>query len=352
MHFSINFVQKLETLMKDYGHLVFKTLSPGCLAIYTSLFGCWLLWQLIGRGAIKGELKFSDLMTPLLTNLTIISFLTANTFFEWLYDPLNQGIVSLLDKVISVIGFGASGKGSSLAHVLQIQHDTLDHIFKSLEAMMRDSSFVVISLNMLGSLLLSLPFTFLYFIMLCFWVDYMFKLMAVTTLSPILIIFAGFSSTRSIATSGLRMVLHGIFTIFGSVIAMGLSLYVMKELLHILPINAQGEFKQNIEGFAFSRDYWGCFVAVCVAIYLQLKVPTIANISGVSDGPGAAGFVAGVASAAVGIAGGASKHYAQKGAQKAWGAASEWAGPKIKNHLSSRGSSWENPALNNIIDPE
>lgn len=348
MQFAINYIEKLEYLMKDYANLVFKTLSPGCLTLYTSLFGCWFVWQLIVRGLIKGEIKFSDLMTTLLTNLTVIFFLTANNFFDWLYTPLNEGVGKLLEKVTSVIGFGSSSQGSSLAHVLQVQNDAIDHIFKSLDAMMRDSSYVLISLNWLGSFILSLAFIFLFFIMLCFWVDYMFKLMAVTTLSPILIIFAGFSSTRSIATSGLRMVLHGIFTIFGSVIAMGLSLYVMKELLHILPVDAHGNFKQNIQGFAFSRDYWGCFVAICVAIYMQLKVPTIANIAGVSDGPGAAGFVAGVGATSVGIVGA----YTKKWGQKALSAASEWAGPKLKNHLSSRGSSWENPALNNIIGPE
>ncbi|AIL13626.1 hypothetical protein IM40_11225 (plasmid) [Candidatus Paracaedimonas acanthamoebae] len=347
----IEIIKMLELRMESYGVKIFNALSVGCLSLFMAAFGCWFVWQLIWKGAIKGEFHFSDFLKPFLISISISILLTASTFSNWFYLPINETVAKLVETMISVIKVNYSGSKATLFSVLKFQYGTLNQVFESMSLMMQDTG-IIPGFNTLASIIMRIPFLFLYIIMLCYCLDYMFKLMAVTALSPLLIIFAGFSSTRSISTSGLKMVLHGVFTILISVIAMGLSLYVLKESLHLIPLDGNGILREDAGSFAFSDAYWTCFIIACLSIYLQLKVPTIANIAGASDGPGAAGFVAGVSSATMGMIGGGAKHYGQKGAQKAWGAVKGWAGPKIKNHLSSRGSSWENPALNNIIGSE
>lgn len=341
----IEIIRTLERMMESFGHQIFKALSMGCLSLFMAAFGCWFVWQLIWKGAIKGEFHLSNFMKPFLISTTITLLLSANTFFEWLYLPINETVAKLVETMISVIGINYSGPKATLFGVLKIQYGTLNQVFESMSLMMQDTG-IVPGFNTLASMIMRIPFLFLYIIMLCYCLDYMFKLMAVTALSPLLIIFAGFSSTRSISTSGLKMVLHGIFTLLCSVIAMGLSIYVLKESLNLIPLDGNGVLKANAGSFAFSDAYWTCFIIACLSIYLQLKVPTIANIAGVSDGPGAAGFVAGVSATTIGIVGA----YTKMGGQKAWENASEWAGSKIKS-LVGRGSS-SNSALNNIIDPK
>lgn len=340
----IYIIETLEGKMEIFGSKVFQALSVGCLSLYMSTFGAWFVWQLIWKGAIKGEIQFSDFIRPLLINIAISALLTANTFFEWFYLPINQTVAKLVETLISVIGVSYSGGKASLFGVLKIQYETLNHVFASMNIMMQDTG-IIPGFNTIASMIMRIPFLFLYIIMLCYCLDYMFKLMAVTALSPLLIIFAGFSSTRSISTSGLKMVLHGIFTILISVIAMGLSLYVLKESLHLIPLDGSGALKNDAGSFAFSDAYWTCFIIACLSIYLQLKVPTIANIAGVSDGPGAAGFVAGVSAATIGTVGA----FAKQGGHKAWSKTSEYLSPKLQE-LTSRGRSSFNNALKNIID--
>lgn len=341
----IYIIEMLEGKMEIFGRKVFQALSVGCLSLFMAAFGVWFVWQIIWKGAIKGEIQFQEFLKPLLISTTISFFLTASTFFEWFYLPINQTVAKLVETMISVVGVSYVGAKATLFGVLKIQYETLNQVFASMNIMMQDTG-IIPGYNTIASIIMRVPFLFLYIIMLCYCLDYMFKLMAVTALSPLLIIFAGFSSTLSISTSGLKMVLHGIFTILISVIAMGLSIYVLKESLHLIPLNANGTLKADAGSFAFSDAYWTCFIIACLSIYLQLKVPTIANIAGVSDGPGAAGFVAGVSATTIGIVGA----YTKNGGQKAWANAREWAGPKIKSLIGRGSSNSANNALKNIID--
>lgn len=344
----IEIIKTLEHTMESYGRLIFKSLSVGCLSLFMAVFGCWFVWQLIWKGAIKGEFQFQDFMKPFLISTSISILLTASTFFDWLYLPINKTVEELVKTIISVVKVNYSGTKATLFGVLEFQYGTLNQVFESMNLMMQDTG-IIPGFNTLASMIMRIPFLFLYIIMLCYCLDYMFKLMAVTALSPLLIVFAGFSSTRSISTSGLKMILHGILTLLCSVIAMGLSIYVLKESLHLIPLDGNGTLKADAGSFAFSDAYWTCFIIACLSIYLQLKVPTIANIAGISDGPGAAGFVAGVSAATIGIMGGTSKHYAQKGGEKAWGAVKGWAGPKMKDFTRSESTSPTNQALHNIM---
>lgn len=343
----IYIIEMLEGKMEIFGKKVFQALSVGCLSLFMAAFGVWLVWQIIWKGAIKGEFQFQDFLKPLLISATISCLLTASTFFDWFYLPINQTVAKLVETMISVVGVSYSGAKATLFGVLKIQYETLNQVFSLMNIMMQDTG-IIPGFNTIASMIMRIPFLFLYIIMLCYCLDYMFKLMAVTALSPLLIIFGGFSPTRSIATAGLKMVLHGIFTILISVIAMGLSLYVLKESLHLIPLDGNGVFKVDAGSFAFSDAYWTCFIIACLSIYLQLKVPTIANIAGVSDGPGAAGFVAGISAATIGIVGAFSK----KAGQNAWENTRKWAGPILNNLMGRGSSSPANQALKNIIDKQ
>ena len=309
-------IQTLSGYMERYGHNVFKSLSVGCLDIFNAIFACWIVWQVIYKGLIKSDLDLNYFAKTFMTSMVISLLLSANFYVDWIYKPVMDLTNGLVKKVIISVGVPEFQNHNDIVGIVKTQHAALTKVIETMNVMMKDSS-IIPGINWVASLIMRFPFMFLFIIMLCYCLDYMFKLMAMTALAPVLIVFAGFSSTRNITIAGIKMVLHGILTITISILAMGLSLYALNETLSLLPIDANGYLKAGAGWFAFSLKYWTCFAVACLSIYLQMKAITIANISGVSDGPGAAAFVAGTFATATTIA----QVYTRKGLGKLGGAA-------------------------------
>ena len=89
---------------------------------------------------------------------------------------------------------------------------------------------------------------------------------------------------------------------------MGLSIYLLKH--SVTNIFADGQT------FAFSEEYWVCFITACLSIFLQMQAPHLAGIVGVQEGAGPAAFVSSIIAAGVTMA----KVYGSRGLQRAGGA--------------------------------
>jgi hypothetical protein len=122
-----------------------------------------------------------------------------------------------------------------------------------------------------------------------------------------LIVAAAFPATRGFAASGMRIVLGGVLTVVFAAVAMGFTLSVLSTFLTKVPMTA-GSFVGGNNGVAAwvqSPQYWAAFILGFVSVLFHLKAATLAsNISGASDGPGAAAAV---------VAGGMSAFAAVKG---------------------------------------
>lgn len=153
--------------------------------------------------------------------------------------------------------------------------------------------------KILGVILL-LPFIALWAIFMVFMVEYIFKLLVVSALAPLLIVAAAFDSTRSYAFSGLKVVFQGILTVCISVIAMSLTLAAINAAVGQLHLT-DGHSGVLDNFMSFSGSFCSFFALALVSIVFQLKSPSIAsNIVGAHDGAGVAGTIGGMA-AGVGV---------------------------------------------------
>lgn len=290
---GIDYIKPLEALIYKYSKLLFTGLSTGCLALFTAFFTCWFLWHIIWKGAVKGESHFEDLVRPLITYTLITFFLNVNHFFDWIYDPILKTTTLLLKDLMTILELEGHSNSYTIWGMMETVDTALSDLYRLTHALLNDGSFFGAISGTVSGVILLMPFVFLWAIFICFAFDYMFKLLAVSALSPLLIVFGGFSKTRYLPLMGLKMAMHGIVTLFVSVIGMGLAVIAIKTALTTgIPVEGV-VFKATAGSFAFSKEYWGCFVVACVAIYFQLKAPAIAGIVGTSDGVGSAGFVAG-----------------------------------------------------------
>jgi hypothetical protein len=154
--------------------------------------------------------------------------------------------------------------------------------------------------------ILAAPFLFVWGIFLAFVVEGIFKLLAVTAVSPLLIAAAAFRPSRGFAISGLRIVLGGALTVVFAAVAMGFTLHVMDYFIGEMPVVPGSGFKLESANWVGGRGYWAMIVLGFVSVLFHLKAATLAaNISGASDGPGAAATVVAGGLAAVAAAKGA-----------------------------------------------
>ena len=290
----IDIVQHFATVMTGYSRTVFASLSSGCSVLYNTVFGLWFVWQLIGQGLLKGELKGRMFVQSTLTGLMVNTVLQTALYFEWIYEPLSSLTLDFIQTIIKAVNGQTSGSVMTIESLLRVQYQELDIVFNILRSMIGDMSLGNL-IAPIATFVLNLPFIFIYFMLICYFLNYVFSLMCVTALSPLLIIYAGFKATRSISTGGLKLIMHATLTLACSIIAMGLSIYALRYMMAALPITPDGTIKGSAASFAFSADYWKCFLIACMTIYFQLSCPKIANITGFADGPGAAAFVAGFA---------------------------------------------------------
>src|SRR5229473_1463791 len=156
-----------------------------------------------------------------------------------------------------------------------------------------------------AGLILSVPYLFVWGIFMAFVLEGVFKLLAITAVAPLLVICTAFQPTRGFAISGARVVLGGILTVVFAAVAMGFTLSVLDKFIGQMPIGPDG-FKVDVSQWVLSPEYWAAFILGFVSVLFHLKAATLAsNISGASDGPGAAAAV---------VAGGMSALAAVKGA--------------------------------------
>jgi len=143
---------------------------------------------------------------------------------------------------------------------------------------------------------------------------------------------AAFKPSSGFAVAGFRIVLGGVLTVVFAAVAMGFTLSVMRYFLDKIPM-VEGGFTADISHWVMGPDYWGMFLLGFVSVLFHLKAATLAaNISGASDGPGAAAAVVGAGMTAMAALKGATIWGAKRGASSAGAAAGAIGNAAEANH--------------------
>jgi hypothetical protein len=293
---------QFDQLAQGYGRDAFDVIAPAAKLAFNAYVGAWVAWVLIYNGIIRADLNVQTLVPRILT-ITVCSIALngVDLYWDWIYQPIYDAMNQLATSLVVKSSTGIDVR--TLAGMLGSVETRILNVLGLCVTIWNDGGLTALGL-IIAALVLSLPYLFVWGIFMAFVLEGVFKLLAITAVAPLLIVAAAFPATRGFAISGMRVVLGGVLTVIFAAVAMGFTLSVLDTFMNTLPMTG-GSFNQGAAAFVKSKEYWAAFILGFVSVLFHLKATTLAaNISGASDGPGAAAAV---------VAGGMSAFAAVKG---------------------------------------
>jgi hypothetical protein len=293
---------QFDQLAQSYGRDAFDVIAPAAKLAFNAYAGAWVAWVLIYHAIIRADLSIQMLVPRLLTiTLCSVALNGVDLYWDWIYQPTYDAMNQLATSLVVKSSTGIDVR--TLAGMLGSVETRILKMLGICVTIWNDGGLTAIGL-IFAAVILSLPYLFVWGIFMAFVLEGVFKLLAITAVAPVLIVAAAFPATRGFATSGMRIVLGGVLTVIFAAVAMGFTLSVLDTFMNTLPMTG-GSFNQGAAAFVKSKEYWAAFILGFVSVLFHLKAATLAsNISGASDGPGAAAAV---------VAGGMSALAAVKG---------------------------------------
>jgi hypothetical protein len=293
---------QFDQLAQGYGRDAFEVIAPAAKLAFNAYVGVWIAWVLIFQGIIRAELSVSTLVPRLLTiTLCSIALNGVDLYWDWIYQPVYDTMNQLATSLVVKSSTGVDVR--DLAGMLGSVEQRIMNVLGIVGLLWGDGGITNIGM-IFAAVILSLPYLFVWGIFMAFVLEGVFKLLAITAVAPLLIVAAAFPPTRGFATSGMRIVLGGVLTVVFAAVAMGFTLSVLDTFLNTLPMTG-GTFTGGTAKWVQSPEYWAAIILGFVSVLFHLKAATLAsNISGASDGSGAAAAV---------VAGGMSAFAAVKG---------------------------------------
>ncbi len=190
-------------------------------------------------------------------------------------DPTFEGVIKTVDEALN------------------------NSVFQLWHILMNEGSWYTLTIKpMVGAIILVIPYIFVICIFLAFMLEFVFSVLVVTAIMPLLLICLVFEATRSFTLSAGRIALTGALTLIFACIAMGFTISVFHKFGPLIPASTEGASKEIAE-FVFSKRYWAIFILGFVSVFFHLKASTFAvALSGSIGGPGPA---AAVTSAGLGL---------------------------------------------------
>jgi hypothetical protein len=323
--FSCEIFTPLDQLAQAYGREAFDALAQPTRVAFNAFVGIWGAWVFAVEGALLGSMSVRKI-APQIAVFTLcgVLLLGVDLYWDWFFEPTYEAMNGVSASLVT----GATGLDArNLVDMLGLVEDQIWQVLKVAGQMIAEAGVTSFGLAIYGAVL-ALPFLFVWGIFLAFIVEGIFKLLAITAVSPLLIAAAAFRPSRGFAVSGFRVVLGGILTVVFAAVAMGFTMHVMRDFTGRIPLNQNG-FGVDISDWAGGQEYWGLILLGFVSVLFHLKAATLAaNISGASDGPGAAAAVVTGAFVSVAAVKAATFRTAQTAARGA-GKAAEWSHNRI-----------------------
>ena len=292
---------KFDAQAMGFARDAFELLAPSTALAFNAFVGCWLAYVLVVHGVMKADLDWRDLVLKgAVFTVCGVMLTTANYYWEWIYVPAYEAMNGIAVTLVSKESF-TTGQVRDVASMLGVVEREILRVLEVVKKMIQDGGMWNIG-PIIGGLFLAVPYLFVWGIFLAFVLEGIFKLLAITAVSPLLIAAAGFRPTRGFTLTGLRVILGGVLTVVFAAVAMGFTVSIMAAQLDKMPVGAAG-FKTSAADWMFGPGYWAMFVLGFISILFHQKAATrAATISGANDGPGASATVVGAGMAAAGAA--------------------------------------------------
>jgi|HigsolmetaAR202D_1030399.scaffolds.fasta_scaffold07041_5 hypothetical protein len=323
--------QQLDSLSIRYGREVFEALAPATRQAFSAFIGLWFAFQLFYKGLLRGALKLQDFMAKMVLFAVLhVALMSSSYYWDFVYVPIRETTSAISQLVVRPAGEITDPTFTGLLKVVETE------VWKVVDlsrAMLEDAGWFSPTLLIAGLLLL-IPFLFVLLVFVAFLLEGLFKFLAITVLAPLAIVCIGFDATRGFAISAGRILLGGALTIIFAAVAMGFTVAILRAYIAppLLPIEMDGELKTRIAHFPFSKAYFGLLILGFISVLFHLKAATLAaNISGASDGPGAAATVVGAGMAALGTAKAIASAPVRRYAGKLWDKADAFVGGRTSD---------------------
>lgn len=270
---SVDIFTGLSELAGSYARDVFNYLLPMCRGISFSFTTIW--FAVTGFGIMQGKALHRDMAKQFFWLMLIHTFLSSSQhYWEWVYEPVYQTSVGLTQGVVAKVAKTPGTMKGMLRGVDKRIQGVLENV-KSYRGMFGWANPV----NLIFGWLFGLIFFLLWFLFLSHILGFIFKLMAVSAIAPLLITVCVFKSMRQYLFKAFSLLAHGCLTMVFAGIAMGFTIFSIQKFI------MDYKFDNNAE-----HDIWTALLVSCIALYFHWEAPKIAaSILGAHEHHGGAG---------------------------------------------------------------
>lgn len=252
-----------------YGKDVYAHLLDPVWMIFKASMGAWLAWQILFHLILKADFDRALVLKNLGLFCVIGMLLKGSSFYwEFLHEPFLQGISSIAQVIILRSGD-------------RIQEATFESVLWCIDAAWNRTVFQLWALlveeagwtswkPLMAGIIFIIPYMATLCIFLALLIDFIFSILLVTAISPLIFIAIGFESTRPMAINILRIGVTGTFTLLFSCLAMGFTLAVFEKFVPLIPVSGGGP-PGDIAGFIFSKSYWAMWILGFISGYFHLR---------------------------------------------------------------------------------
>jgi type IV secretion system protein TrbL len=281
MCFSCRLLDPIHQTAEQYAIRVFEALAPGALLLFQTFVGGWLV--LIIFKLLKASIRWEEIIYPTLTFTLVSSALEGHgLFWQYGYRPFYETAVQLLSALMRA--GPAEAQAATLQDLLSVVEGSVWEVIQ-FATRLQNSSGMFDILPLLAGIVLMFPYLFLLAHFMVFTVEFLFKLLIVSALSPVFIIAAGFKISRGYAVAALKVVLQGFLTLCIAVVLMGMMVHAITAASTGLNL-PNGNMGELIRLGEFSLYLCGLFALGVTAVIFQLKSPAISSsIVGGEQGP-------------------------------------------------------------------
>lgn len=332
---------QFDGVANTFARAAFDRISGPAITVYWAFVSLFFLWEFGWKG-LRGKFELMEFAERSLVIVAVgVGVKTSALFWSYVYEPAR----AVMSGVTQLLVSQAEVTDASMTGMLKAVETEITKVLLISGAMFEDSSWFEV-LNMICGFLLIIPYIFVWMIFLAFLVEGSFKLLAVTAIGPILVMFAAFKRTRGITTAGLRIMANGVLTVVFAGVAMGFTIQIVGYYTAAFPIDDGGNLTIDADSFALSKQYFAIVLIGLLSALFHLKAAELAsNISGASSSAGAATAVVGAGMAGFGAMKAAGFMAARSGARMAGGVAKSVGRARFAERIADRSS-----ALGQMVD--
>jgi len=270
---TCDIVDKIDNLSLSYSKDIFNYLAPSCKYVFKIFWGTWILWNIIFKICINGEINLQEFLIKGLMYCVITLLLSEyHHYWEWVVKPLHETTNYLLKLISQVNSDVNANKNSSALLELDLK---IQYISDLCRIIYGKASFMNIE-PILAGIILHVPFLIMWVLFVTYFIEFILKSLCINAIAPILIIFLGFSLTRPIVIGSFKVILHSILTLMFTCIILCLSLVMISSQVDTLPVT-EYVVKQTVDQWVFGAMYWQSFITAMISIIFLVKIPFFTN---------------------------------------------------------------------------